>query len=84
MENIDLTTVAGIISLTLVIVQALKPYVPASIPTKLVAVLLGAGLTAIAYFGLHTITGSLPAIVVQVILGVLGAPGIFEIFNKSK
>lgn len=73
-------SVTTIVGLTLVIMQLIKNRI-GGIPTKLVAVGIGAGLTALALFGLHSIQGEPTTVFTAVILAVLGAPTLYEVLN---
>ena len=80
----DLTTVAGIVAFTMVLVQIIKelPYLK-TVSTKILAIVIGVVLTVVAFY-LKALTGNLPALVISVVIAILGAPTLYEIFNKPE
>lgn len=78
----SLASVAAIVAATLALVEVVKAWpVLDNIPTKALALLIGAALSAYAYYT-GQISGNLGWIVVQVVLGVFGAPGFWQLFQQ--
>ncbi len=75
--NVDLTTVAGIVALTLTLTQFLKGYVPRH--TRLLAIALGVLFSVLGYFA--PALGALPILVTKVIVAILGAPMLYDVVN---
>lgn len=79
----DLSTVAGIVAATLLVTQFVKNFPFLSrVPTKAVAIVIGAAMTAVAYFtGMFQGGGNFYSLLVAVIIGIIGAPAVYDLFK---
>lgn len=81
--SIDLSSVAGIVALTLMLVHYLKPQLGRitflqELPIAVFVVLISSGLTWLAHDVLHKLEGDLTSLITQAILSALAASGAVE------
>lgn len=81
--SIDLSSVAGVVALTLAIIHYLKApigrvYFLQELPLALYVVVVSGGLTYLAHDVLHKLDGDLTSLIVQAVFAALSASGVVE------